>query len=80
MRKKLWKKLAVVMSAVMMISLFGACSSGQEEQNPAPAADENVQEDSEQPQEDAASNELLALYDSIPTDPEHIELDTLPEL
>ena len=32
MRKKLWKKLAVVMSAVMMISLFGACSSGQEEQ------------------------------------------------
>ncbi len=80
MRKKLWKKLAVVMSAVMMISLFGACSSRQEEQNPAPAADENVQEDSEQPQEDAASNELLALYDSIPTDPEHIELDTLPEL
>ena len=79
MRRKVWKKLAVVMSAVMMISLFGACSSGQEEPEQTPAA-ENNQEDGEQPKEVAASNELQALYDSIPTDPEHVKLDTLPEL
>lgn len=80
MRRKVWKKLAVVMSAVMMISLFGACSSGQEEPEQAPAAEENNQENSEQPEEAAAGNELQALYDSIPTEPEHVELDSLPEL
>lgn len=80
MRRKVWKKLAVVMSAVMMISLFGACSSGQEEPEQAPAAEENNQENSGQPEQTAAGNELQALYDSIPTEPEHVELDSLPEL
>lgn len=82
MRKKLWKKMAVVMSAVMMISLMGACSSGQDEPDPAPAAqaEENTEGEAETPEESGESSELLTLYNSIPTEAEHVNLDTLPEL
>ncbi len=81
MRKKFWKKMAVVMSAVMMISLLGACSSGQEEPETPPAqTEENTEGETEAPAEAEGSGDLLTLYNSIPAEAEHVNLDSLPEL
>lgn len=73
MRKKLWKKVAVVMAATMFVFALGACSSGQEEA-PAAATEATENKTSEE------TEGLQTVYDSILTESQYVALADLPEL